>query len=69
MCSLADTLNQILLHLYSPSRESTTSRAYQCAKEEQSRMRDWWRDLPLHLKINLTNQQLACPPGHIVILK
>jgi len=69
MCSLAENLNQILIHLYSPSRDTTTTRAFQCAREEQIKMRDWWRDLPGHLKINLADPQLSCPPSHIVILK
>jgi hypothetical protein len=69
MSALAESLNQILIHLYNPSREATSSRAWQCAQDEQVKMRDWWRDLPAHLKINLTATGLTCPPSHVVILK
>jgi hypothetical protein len=69
MCGLAEILNQILIHLYSPTQNLSSSRAYQCALEEGSKLRDWWRDLPNHLKINLADAALECPPSHIVTLK
>lgn len=69
ICALAEVLNQILKHLYSPSLDLTHSQAYQCAVAEGSRLRDWWRDLPSHLKIDLSVSSLECPPSHIVILK
>jgi len=69
MCALAEILNQILIHLYSPSQDPSSSQAYQCALAQSSKLRDWWRDLPEHLKINLSAPQLECPPSHIVTLK
>lgn len=69
MCALAEILNQILIQHYNPSRDLSPSRAYQCARAEGSKLRDWWRDLPAHLKINLAAAKLECPPSHIVTLK
>ncbi|PVH95463.1 hypothetical protein DM02DRAFT_645334 [Periconia macrospinosa] len=68
MCGLAEILNQILIHLYNPFRELSSASAYQCAISEGSKLRDWWRDLPEHLKINLAETHLDCPPSHIVTL-
>ncbi|USP76410.1 SwnK [Curvularia clavata] len=68
MCSLAEILNQILIHLYNPFHELSPTNAYQCAISEGSRLRDWWRDLPEHLKINLAEMHSDCPPSHIVTL-
>jgi hypothetical protein len=69
MCGLAEVLNQIQIHLYNPNQELSPSRAYQCAVTEGLKLRDWWRDLPEHLKINLADPALECPPSHIVTLK
>jgi hypothetical protein len=69
MCGLAEVLHQIQIHLYNPSQELSPSRAYQCAITEGSKLRDWWRDLPDHLKINLADSAVDCPPSHIVTLK
>lgn len=68
MCALAEILNQILIHHYSPSPELSSSRAYQYALAEGLKLRDWWRDLPDHLKINLATLPLDCPPSHFVTL-
>jgi hypothetical protein len=69
MCALAEVLNQILKYLYSPSLDLRPLEAYQSAVTEGSKLRDWWRDLPSHLKINLSASSLECPPSHIVVLK
>jgi hypothetical protein len=69
MCALAEILNQVLKHLYSPSLDVRPSQAYQSAVTEGQKLRDWWRDLPDHLKIDLTASSLDCPPSHIVTLK
>jgi hypothetical protein len=69
MCGLAEILNPILVHLYSPTQALSPSDAWQCALQEGAKLRDWWRDLPEHLKINLATQALECPPSHIVTLK
>jgi hypothetical protein len=69
MCGLAEILNPILIYLYNPTQDLPPSRAYQCAITESAKLRDWWRDLPDHLKINLATPGLECPPSHIVTLK
>jgi hypothetical protein len=69
MCALAEILNEILINLHNPSRELPRSQAYRCADSQSYKLRDWWRDLPEHLKINLSDPELECPPSHIVTLK
>lgn len=69
MCGLAEILNQILIHFYSANQDLSLQRAYQCTVAEGSKLRDWWRDLPEHLKINLALPSVECPPSHIVTLK
>ena len=69
MCGLAEVLNQILIHLYNPSQDLVPSRAYQSALTAGTKLREWWRNLPAHLKINLAASPLDCPPSHIVTLK
>lgn len=69
MCGLAEILNEILINLYNPSKDIPRSNAYRCANAQSSKLRDWWRDLPEHLKINHTDPQLECSPSHIVTLK
>ncbi|KAH8726071.1 fungal-specific transcription factor domain-containing protein [Phaeosphaeriaceae sp. PMI808] len=68
MCGLAEILNQILIHLYNPSQAFSPSLAHQYALAESSKLRDWWRDLPVHLKIDLAAVPLDCPPSHVVTL-
>lgn len=69
MCALAEILNEILINLHNPSRELPRLQAYKCADLQSGKLRDWWRDLPEHLKINLSDPELECPPSHIVTLK
>ncbi|KAH7085070.1 fungal-specific transcription factor domain-containing protein [Paraphoma chrysanthemicola] len=68
VCGLSEVLNQILIYLYNPSRNLAPSHAYEYALAAGSRLRDWWRDLPDHLRIDLTLSDLECPPSHIVTL-
>ncbi|KAL1592319.1 hypothetical protein SLS60_011396 [Paraconiothyrium brasiliense] len=68
MCALAEILNEILIHLHNPSKELPRSQAYKCADSQSFKLRDWWRDLPEHLKINISDPKLECPPSHIVTL-
>ncbi|KAL5388185.1 hypothetical protein DPSP01_003174 [Paraphaeosphaeria sporulosa] len=68
MCALAEILNEILINLHNPSRELPRSQAYKCADAQSGKLRDWWRDLPEHLKINVSDAELECPPSHIVTL-
>ncbi|KAH3929956.1 hypothetical protein HBH44_148850 [Parastagonospora nodorum] len=68
MCGLAEILNQVLINLYSTAQNLSAAQAIQCAITEGSKLRAWWRDLPEHLKINLADPALECPPSHIVTL-
>jgi hypothetical protein len=69
MCGLAEILNQVLIHFYSPTCDLSSSSALTCALEQSSKMRAWWRDLPEHLKINVGALPQLAPPSHIVTLK
>lgn len=69
MCGLAEILNQVLIHFYSPTCDLSSSSALACALEQSSKMRAWWRDLPEHLKINVGALPQLAPPSHIVTLK
>lgn len=69
MCGLAEILNQVLIHFYSPTCDLSSSSALACALEQSSKMRVWWKDLPEHLKINVGVLPRLAPPSHIVTLK
>lgn len=69
MCALAEILNQVLIHLYDPSHELSSSQAYECAAAQGSKLQHWWRELPGHLKLDSTTTPANCPPSHIVTLK
>ena len=69
MCGLAEILNQVLIHLYNPSRQLSPSQAFQCAILESSKLQTWWQELPQHLKIDAIATSIDCPPSHIVTLK
>ncbi|KAF2020853.1 hypothetical protein BU24DRAFT_445995 [Aaosphaeria arxii CBS 175.79] len=68
MCGLAEILNQLLINIYNPSQDPTGPRAHQCTIAMSFKLKVWWRDLPNHLKINLADSPLDCPPSHIVTL-
>ncbi|KAL5115807.1 hypothetical protein ACEQ8H_006302 [Pleosporales sp. CAS-2024a] len=68
MCGLAEILNQIFIHLYSTTPNLPVAHMKQCALTQGAKLRDWWRHLPEHLKINLGDPALECPPSHIVTL-
>ncbi|KAG9669661.1 hypothetical protein KCU95_g349, partial [Aureobasidium melanogenum] len=68
MCGLAEILNQVLIHFYSPTCDLSSSSALACALEQSSKMRAWWKDLPEHLKINVGALPQLAPPSHIVTL-
>ncbi|KAG9542697.1 hypothetical protein KCU86_g22470, partial [Aureobasidium melanogenum] len=68
MCGLAEILNQVLIHFYSPTCDLSSSSALACALEQSSKMRAWWKDLPEHLKINVGALPQLAPPSHILPL-
>jgi hypothetical protein len=69
MCGLAEVLNQILIHIYDPMRQTTASELYDCIQEQAKNLSDWWDDLPDYLKLVATDLPSYCPPSHIMILK
>ncbi|KAJ5819256.1 hypothetical protein N7474_004847 [Penicillium riverlandense] len=68
MCGLAEVLNQILIHIYDPMRQTPASEFYDCIQEQAKNLSDWWDDLPDYLKLVATDLPLYCPPSHIMIL-
>lgn len=69
MCGLAEILNQILIYIYDPVRESTESEFYNCFEEQAKNLSDWWDELPSNLKLVATEPPPYCPPSHIALLK
>lgn len=69
MCGLAEVLNQILIHIYDPMRQTSASELYDCIQEQAQNLSDWWDDLPDYLKLVATDLPSYCPPSHIMILK
>jgi hypothetical protein len=69
MCRLAEILDQLLLHLYSPDYQRSAQPAPIWTAELASKLRNWWEDLPPFLKISTMDLPALCPPSHIVVLK
>ncbi|KAL2843703.1 fungal-specific transcription factor domain-containing protein [Aspergillus pseudoustus] len=67
-CRLAIIFNQILLHIYDPSKTHTESELRACLQSEGQSLKQWWDDLPDFLKIDTANLPEHCPPSHIVTL-
>ncbi|KAL1957265.1 hypothetical protein VTO42DRAFT_6171 [Malbranchea cinnamomea] len=68
MCSLSEILNQIIIHIYDPVRQSTDTQILNCVEEQGRNLEKWWNDLPPFLKLVVTNLPPYCPPSHIVTL-
>ncbi|KAJ5091310.1 Transcription factor [Penicillium alfredii] len=68
MCGLAEILNQILIHIYDPMRQTTESEFYDCIQEQAKNLSDWWDELPDYLKLVATELPSYSPPSHIMIL-
>lgn len=69
MCGLAEILNQILIHIYDPMRQSTEAEFFDCVQEQAKNLSDWWDELPEYLKLVATDLPPYCPPSHIMTLK
>ncbi|KAL3462524.1 fungal-specific transcription factor domain-containing protein [Aspergillus heterothallicus] len=67
-CRLSTIFNQILLHIYDPSKTHTDTELRACLQSEGQSLRQWWDDLPEFLKIDTGNLPPSCPPSHIVTL-
>ncbi|KAI1920821.1 hypothetical protein LOZ58_006470 [Ophidiomyces ophidiicola] len=68
MCSLSEILNQILIHIYNPVRQSTEAEILQCVHEQGHKLETWWNELPPFLKLIVNDLPAYCPPSHIVTL-
>lgn len=69
MCGLAEILNQILVYIYDPMRQSTENQFFDCVQEQAKNLSDWWDELPDYLKLVATDLPAYCPPSHIMTLK
>ncbi|KAJ5673393.1 hypothetical protein N7507_002520 [Penicillium longicatenatum] len=68
MCGLAEILNQILVHIYDPMRQSTEAEFFECVQEQAKNLGEWWDELPDYLKLVATDLPPYCPPSHIMTL-
>ncbi|KAJ5883311.1 uncharacterized protein N7473_010197 [Penicillium subrubescens] len=68
MCGLAEILNQILIHIYDPMRQSTEAEFFDCVQEQAKNLSDWWDELPDYLKLVATDLPPYSPPSHIMTL-
>lgn len=69
MCGLAEILNQILIHIYDPMRQSSEAEFFECVQEQAKNLSEWWEELPDYLKLVATDLPPYCPPSHIMTLK
>ncbi|KAI9932217.1 hypothetical protein MW887_009727 [Aspergillus wentii] len=68
MCGLAEILNQVLVHIYDPIRQSSEAEFFNCVQEQAKNLSEWWEELPDFLRLVATDLPPYCPPSHIVIL-
>lgn len=69
MCRLSVILNEILIHIYDPTHDSTDVEMEVCVEREGHALRVWWDELPVFLRIDPKQLPTFCPPSHIVTLK
>ena len=69
MCGLAEILNQVLVYIYDPVRESSETEFYGCIHEQAKNLADWWEELPDYLRLTPGELPPYCPPSHIALLK
>jgi hypothetical protein len=69
VCGLAEILNQIIVHIYDPDRQSSEQEFYTCVREQERNLQEWWENLPDFLRLDASNLPLYCPPSHIVNMK
>jgi len=68
-CQLSLILSEILIHMYDPLKTNSWTEMQECLDAQEPKLRDWWDNLPLHLKIDVGNLPPYAPPSHIVTLK
>ncbi|GJC87480.1 nitrogen assimilation transcription factor nit-4 [Colletotrichum liriopes] len=68
MCRLSIVFNEILVHMYDPVRPNGQAEMQDCLAKQEVALRQWWEDLPPHLKIEPTALPALAPPSHIITL-
>lgn len=68
-CRLSIILSEILIHMYDPIGTNSWSEMQKCLDTQEPKLREWWDNLPAHLKIDVGSLPLYAPPSHIVTLK
>ncbi|QKX62118.1 uncharacterized protein TRUGW13939_09274 [Talaromyces rugulosus] len=68
MCGLAEILNQILVHIYDPLRQTSDSEFRNCIIQQEKNLSQWWDELPDFLRLVAGELPPYCPPSHIVTL-
>ncbi|GAO13736.1 hypothetical protein UVI_02018330 [Ustilaginoidea virens] len=69
MCRLSLIFNEILVHMYDPLSQNTDTEIQECLESQEPLLRQWWHQLPVHLKIDAAALPALAPPSHIVTLK
>jgi hypothetical protein len=69
MCGLAEILNQILVHIYDPLRQTSDAEFRNCIIQQERNLSQWWDELPDFLRLVAGELPPYCPPSHIVTLK
>lgn len=69
MCSLSEILNQVIIHIYDPLRQTGEHEFRNCVFDQEKNLSRWWDELPDYLKLVANNLPSLCPPSHIVTLK
>ncbi|KAF6829546.1 C6 transcription factor [Colletotrichum musicola] len=68
MCRLSVIFNEILVHMYDPVRPNSQAEMQECLAKQEPALRQWWDELPPHLKIDSAALPALAPPSHIITL-
>ncbi|GJC99984.1 fungal specific transcription factor [Colletotrichum higginsianum] len=68
MCRLSIVFNEILVHMYDPVRPNSQAEMQDCLAKQEVALRQWWDDLPPHLKMEPASLPALAPPSHIITL-
>ncbi|KAI8297563.1 Nitrogen assimilation transcription factor nit-4 [Colletotrichum sp. SAR11_59] len=68
MCRLSVIFNEILVHMYDPVRPNSQAEMQECLAKQEPALRQWWDELPPHLKMDSTALPALAPPSHIITL-
>ncbi|TEA18495.1 Nitrogen assimilation transcription factor nit-4 [Colletotrichum sidae] len=68
MCRLSVIFNEILVHMYDPVRPNSQAEMQECLAKQEPALRQWWDELPPHLKMDSAALPALAPPSHIITL-